>query len=154
MHRIAVGDTMYIRIACGLLVSMALLGGCATPPKATNFEKSKTYSISKDMIWEKLISFFTSNNIQIKTIEKDSGVIYAERANADQSFADCGQPGLAAEMARPATLNVFVRTTGDKTEVTVNTQFTSIRIFDGRTMTAPCHSTGLLERQLLSSLDG
>jgi hypothetical protein len=97
------------------------------------------------------LAFFTSNNIQIKTIEKDSGVIYAERARADPSMADCGQD-LAVELSRPANLNVFVKEASGGTQVTVNANFEVVRTFDNRTWNAPCHSTGLLEKQILSSI--
>lgn len=139
----------------GLVCAVALLSvlsSCATPPKVSQFEKSRTYALSKDVVWERLLGFFTANSIQIKTIEKDSGVIYAERAMADGSMVDCGQPGLAIEVGRPGSLNVFVRSVGSSTEVTVNTQFTSLRQFDAQTFTTPCHSTGALEKQILDSI--
>lgn len=129
-----------------------VLASCATPPKQTVFDKTRTFSLSKDATWERLLSFFTSNNIQIKTIEKDSGVIYAERAIADKSMADCGENALAMENGRPAAMNVFVRPVGDKTEVTVNTDFKVVRTFDGNTWSDQCHSTGVLERQVLNHI--
>ena len=137
-----------------VMLSAALAGAlslsaCATPPKKIAFEKSRSYSLSKDAAWERLLGFFTSNNIQIKTIEKDSGVIYAERTLSDASMADCGQNALAGEIGRPVTLNVFVRQVGEKTDVTVNTDFKVIRIFDGATWSDQCHSRGVLERSVL-----
>lgn len=133
--------------ACLLAVS------CATPPTQRSIENSRTFAVSKDQAWEALLSYFTSNNIQIKTIEKDSGVIYAERALSDASMADCGAVPLAQEMSRPASLNVFVRETGDGVQVTVNAQFEVTRMFDGTTWTDACFSTGLLERQLLTAVE-
>jgi len=130
----------------------AFIASCATPPKQTSFDNSQTYDLSKDRVWESLLSFFTSNNIQIKTIEKDSGVIYAERSSVDRSMADCGEVPLAAEIARSGTLNVFVRPVGARTQVTVNSEFKVIRMFDNQTFTAPCNSTGLLERSILESI--
>lgn len=134
-----------------LLGSLLAFAGCATPPKQTAFSNTQTYQSSKDQVWSDLLAFFTSNNIQIKTIEKESGVIYAERSRSDPSMADCGQD-LAVELSRPATLNVFVKPESKGTTVTVNATFEVIRSFDNRTWTAPCHSTGALERQILASI--
>ncbi len=131
--------------------AFAALAACATPPKQTAFSNSQVFQAGKDAVWSDLLAFFTSNNIQIKTIEKDSGVIYAERARADPSMADCGQD-LAVELSRPANLNVFVKEVSDGTQVTVNANFEAVRTFDNRTWNAPCHSTGLLEKQILSSI--
>lgn len=134
------------------LAAIVGLASCATPPTQRAVENARTFPISKDQAWEALLIYFTSNNIQIKTIEKDSGVIYAERSLSDASMADCGAVPIAMETGRPASLNVFVRETGAGTQVTVNAQFEVIRNFDGATWRDPCFSTGVLERQLLGAV--
>lgn len=48
-------------------------------PQNTDFTKEKMFSASFDNIWEGIISYFATNNISIKTLEKDSGIIVAER---------------------------------------------------------------------------
>lgn len=136
-----------------MTLSAATLTSCATPPKKVNFDNSRTYASSKDAVWEAVISFFTKNNIQIKTIEKDSGVLYAERSSVDESMADCGDFPLAPEIERSGTLNVFVRHLQSGTEVTVNTEFKDVRIFDNKTFTNSCNSTGLLEKNILDSIN-
>lgn len=134
-----------------ILLAAFATASCASPPKQTQFRNSQTYAMTKDEVWSRLLQFFTSNNIQIKTIEKDSGVIYAERAHADASMADCGQD-LAAELGRPANLNVFVKPLSSGTEVTVNASFEVVRTFDRTTWTAQCYSTGVLENLILNSV--
>jgi hypothetical protein len=143
------------RNAWALAGAMIALGAssCATPPKQHAFDKSRLYATGKDAVWEDVISFFTGNNIQIKTIEKDSGVIYAERSGVDGIMADCGEAPLATEISRTGTLNVFVRPVGGKTQVTVNAEFRILRMFDNQTFTGACHSTGVLERSILDSID-
>ncbi len=141
----------------GKLALMVLVGGvltsCATPPKPTQFEKSRTYALTKDQVWSNLLGYFTSNSIQIKTIEKASGVIYAERAVADPTMADCGSAPLSMEFGRPATLNVFVKPVDSgHTQVTVNASFEVVRNFENTTWKDQCLSTGVLERQILSSI--
>lgn len=135
--------------------AMIALAGCGTPPKDYTFEKTKTYAITKDQAWEQLLGYFTTNNIQIKTIEKDSGVIYAERALVDASIADCGQGGLAVDVARTGGLNVFVRAiSATQTQVSVNSDYKIMRNFDGQPVVSSCNSTGLLEGQILRSING
>jgi hypothetical protein len=136
----------------GLVLLMLPVATCATPPKQTAVDKSRTYAATKDAVWEDLLSFFTTNNIQIKTIEKVSGVIYAERSGVDRTMADCGEVPLATELSRAGTLNVFVRPLEGKTQVTVNVDFTVLRMFDNKSFTAPCYSTGALERLILDSI--
>lgn len=143
---------MKIKAVCAITALSFILAGCATPPKQVSFKNSETYNLSKDQAWERLLSFFTSNHVQIKTIEKDSGVIYAERSAIDASMADCGEAPLMAEIGRTGTLNVFVRPKDGQTEVTVNSEFKVIRMFDNQTFTVACFSTGVLETAILASI--
>jgi hypothetical protein len=133
----------------------ASLGGCATPPQQHSFDKSQTYPSNFDATWMHLVQYFTSNNIQVKTIEKASGVLYAEKSFVDYAnFADCGKPGIALVLGTVATLNVFVVSQqGTSTStVTVNTTFVQTRQFDTNIWTVPCVSTGELEQQIMHSL--
>ncbi|MBL8510370.1 MAG: hypothetical protein JNM52_01885, partial [Betaproteobacteria bacterium] len=72
----------------------ASLVGCASPPAVYNVEKTRPLTAPYDVAWDKLVAFFATNNLQIKNIAKDSGVIYAEMLRVDGRFADCGSPGL------------------------------------------------------------
>lgn len=132
----------------------ALLAACATPPEQHAFDKSRTFALSKDAVWDQLLNHFTSNNIQIKTIEKDSGVIYAETSLSDKSMSDCGVSALVHEQGRPASLNVFVRPIGKQTQVTVNAKFQVIRQYGSNIWRDECNSTGVLERQILGDITG
>jgi hypothetical protein len=145
---------MKIRIAAAAS-AMAIVASCATPPKTYTFDKTRTYPISKDEAWERLLGYFTTNNIQIKTIEKDSGVIYAERALVDASIADCGDGGLTVDVSRSGGLNVFVRAISpNETQVSVNSDYKITRTFDTQVIVTPCNSTGLIEGQILRSIQG
>jgi hypothetical protein len=137
----------------GVFFIAAGLAGCATEPQRTQFNNSAVIAKKKDVVWESLLDYFTRNNIQIKTIEKDSGVIYAERASFDPGMADCGEAPIALEMVRSASFNVFVRPQQGGTQVSVNTTFAIVRSFDNQSWKTECFSTGTLERAILSSLD-
>lgn len=127
--------------------------GCATAPETHTVNNTRTYQTSYDQVWEKLVAFFASHNIQIKNIAKDSGVIYAESTTFDDSFADCGKPGLFQVIGRRANFNVFVKRDNDKeTTVTVNTAFTETRQFESAIQNVQCNSRGALEAAVLTSV--
>jgi hypothetical protein len=91
----------------------------------------------------------------VKTIEKASGVVYAERLLLDIDYktaADCGSPGIMAIDTTTVGFNVFVVPDGQKTKVTVNTTYTQIRRFADNVTTVRCASTGGLERQILDEV--
>lgn len=129
-----------------------LLAGCATAPAHYTFYNSQTYMRSYDEIWEDLVYFFATSNIQIKNIAKDSGVIYAEASRYEDDFADCGSPGLSSVMGRALNLNVFVSRSGNAPKVYVNTKFLETRQFDRSVWTVECNSRGIVERTILDSL--
>lgn len=142
------------RLKQGFLgIALLTLWGCATPPVATQFDNTRVYAKSKDEVWTNLVAFFATQNIQIKTIEKDSGVIYAERAAFDQNLADCGVDYLYQDIAKIASFNVLVIPRSGKIGVTVTSDFKVSRLGPyNATKISPCESTGMLERQILNSI--
>lgn len=133
------------------------VAACTTPPAEYTFQKSRTYDKSKDAVWEKVVQYFTTQNIPLKTIEKDSGVVYAERiystGDALNGLVDCGDPGIAIVVRTTVAVNVFVRPLSkNKTEATVNTTYSQTRSFDNQLAEFPCNSTGGLEAQILAAL--
>lgn len=129
------------------------LAGCATMPVATDFDNSRSYSQSKDAVWTDLVTFFATNNIQIKTIEKVSGVIYAERGRFDDAIADCGEDPFYPEISRIASFNVLVLSQGAQTSVTVTSEYKANRLGPyNEPKTTQCLSTGVLERRILDAI--
>jgi len=129
-----------------------MLTSCSTTPATYNYDKNKSYSRTYDQVWEDVIGFFATRNIQIKTIEKDSVVIYAERNSFDETLADCGQAGIAHVVTRTVTLNVFVTRSENEPKVNVNTRFNETRQFDRSTWTVECNSKGVIEKAVLESI--
>jgi exosome complex RNA-binding protein Csl4 len=105
-----------------------------------------------DVVWADIVQLFTRNNIQIRNIAKDSGVIYAESSNFGPQVADCGQPGMFVPIARRGSMNVFVQRADDAQMVTVNTEFTETRQMAQTVIQFRCNSTGALERGVLGSI--
>jgi len=135
-----------------ILAAASALASCATAPANYSVNNSRSYDKGYDQVWEDLVSFFASNNIPIKNIAKDSGVIYAESTRFDDSYADCGKPGLMAVVGRKANFNVFVNRSGSTPAVSVNTEFTEFRRFDTAQTTVQCNSKGIIEARLLDSV--
>lgn len=143
----------------------ALLAGCAgpslQPPAASTTNHSETYAAEFDQVWESTVDWFATNNIPIKNIEKDSGIIGSEYSlGSNYSQVNCGafDPGsshVLYDQSVVANINVLVRESASGTSVQPNVfgngTFTLRDIWYGipTTMKADrCVSTGELERDL------
>lgn len=138
------------------VVFCLVLAGCSTAPQPRSITRAQTYAMPKDAVWQEVMAWFTSNQIQIKTIEKDSGVVYAERLyDLTSGQADCGEPGVDLPIERLGQFNVFVREAdANHTEVTVNANFIERRRdgWTGAYKTINCVSTGGVESSILGAI--
>lgn len=136
------------------IAPLVALAACqSAPARQAPITNSRTYEAPFDEVWSKAVAVLASRSIQIKTIEKDSGVIYAEPGKIGGSYIDCGQSGLAGIVGRTATLNLFIKPEGaGSTLATVNLTARETRQFDTSTWNVDCFSTGLLEAELLELL--
>ena len=145
------------------LTLMALaVASCVSTPDTPNVyvvANQRTYERPYDNVWRHLMGFFAEGRLQIKTVEKASGIVYAENLTyREDAFADCGDPGRAEDVVGgSAALNVFVeppRQGTTTTRVIVNTKFTQRREdHDLSRTTVDCNSTGVLENALLDHLE-
>ena len=147
----------FIKGLCAIVIALPV-AGCYTPPTQRDVEHSRAFSASYDVVWAGIIKQFSSSNIQIKTIEKASGIIYAERSILGlgyKEFADCGNPGLLAPGPVTASFNVFVqREEGDepRIRVTVNSSYSQMLRWENAVKYVDCVSTGALEAKILDSI--
>lgn len=147
-----------------------LLAGCAGPslktPSAYSTPPPTTYDASFDQVWESAVDWFAVNNIPIKNIEKDSGIIGSEYSlGSDYSQIDCGRMDtgnmfLLNDQKFVANINVLVRESDDGVLVKPNVfghgTFQLFDAWNGRPKTIEanrCVSTGNLERSLHSYLE-
>jgi hypothetical protein len=75
--------------ACLVSLVIFFLSSCnSVTPLKGNYPDSYTYSTaaSKDVTWDKLISFFTAKGITISTVDKPSGIITAVKYSFDSSY--------------------------------------------------------------------
>jgi len=84
------------------LILVLAVAGCGTAPKVHNFERFRSLQVSKDEAWLGVIDFFTSNSLQIKTIEKDSGIIYAESGSLIVDLPTVATPAWQSPFRTPA----------------------------------------------------
>lgn len=150
---------MTIKLGTAVAVVCLGLASCATAPALIPIETSRAIPLSKDEVWSNLVEHFATSNIAIKTIEKDSGIIYAERmfssVNDLREFADCGGATFMAPVGGAVDLNVFVRETPSGVNATVNARFRQTRAsIGGNVGVAECVSLGNLERGILNAAAG
>ena len=137
---------------------------CATTSIVVDpFDSSKTYMSDIDTQWKKLVRFFSTNQIGIGTLEKDSGIITVNNQNLAvnlvSEYCAIETPFLwtptGGSVVGSATL---VEEDEDFVTANVNMQFTaqfqSCDLY-GRCnyMNKPCQSNGNFEKALLSALD-
>lgn len=144
-----------------LVFACVLLAGCATSMGVYEFDNSRDFEASESEVWDAVMDYFTGNNIQIKTVERDSGIVYAERLYASQEelnlVADCGSNIFQASQLPSASFNVFVvdRNDNAETRVTVNTEFVDVYtdLWAGGTGRKRCNSRGVLEKAILDHIE-
>ncbi len=136
------------RFSSALLV-LAVVSGCATAPKATQFEKTTYLAHPFDAVWTAVISTFAEKTWAIDNLAKDSGLITTDwlalTYQDGRRFCDCGKDLMGTPRTGGSVkFNVFVQPSGDRTSVQVNCTFRSMKL-EGET---PCFSKGVLEAEL------
>lgn len=125
--------------------------GCAVPATQYNINRVWETNYDVDSLWNGVISFFAENNIPIKTLEKDSGIIISEwmaLASVDSQDLDCGQPGLAMAYEKYGKFTITIRPAGSQRQILINSQYQQRRVWDGRAFYATCYSRGALEQKI------
>ena len=130
-----------------------VLAACATQPTRHSDDMSVTLDQAYDEVWERLVAHLSGTDFRVKSIAKDSGVIFAERASFEDGLADCGSRGMASSSGRNVAFNVFVTESGGATRVQVNADFTEARYLEQSRWTTECRSTGELERSIIQAIE-
>jgi hypothetical protein len=136
------------------------IAGCAnapwiTPP-ASNYKVVNTGSYKEpyDTVWKNIVGYLAQNQMQLKNVAKDSGVIYAEAVTFDDDVADCGSDTTMKTKGRLAKINIFVNSVGKNRVVSVNTEFKESRQMMTASDTVTCNSKGVMESRILSAAAG
>jgi len=149
-----------------------LLGGCIAPPPAPQkplaVEHEHTYSESFDVIWAKLIRVLPANDINIKTVDKTSGLIYAEAETINPQLGDntksrayiravaaCKHLDYESNYSNlHHKFNITVSKSGSGTLVTLNIKYDQdVMNDDGqKSGDVPCGTTGVQEQAFFKLL--
>ncbi len=130
-------------------ILLLILAGCATRPAANGFDDTRSFDRGFDEVWDSLVQHLADTDFRVKSISRDSGVIYAERARFDDSLATCGTRGLASSSGREVEFNIFVTESRSMTQVKVAADFTESRYLEHSRWQHECSSTGALEASIL-----
>lgn len=151
-------------LTCCIVALTFWLTGCGAAPQYS-FDSSSIIEAPKDLVWEGVMQFFTSTKIQVKTVEKDSGIIYAEQESIltrgfgktfAGGFAECPGSGvLSVPYADHMEFNVFVVPYNNESQVTVNSTFkrTYKEVIGDDFTSKSCNPTGKFEETLLSYVE-
>jgi hypothetical protein len=138
--------------------------GSSVPPKKRNFQNSAIIKKPYDEVWGKVIRYFGTNHIPVKSMEKVSGFIAAESEMypMDTSYCDCGKMGFGNGVLlmenNKLSFNVIIeKQSENETAVTINANIqgyvAEIRNYDWHFMKwTLCYSTGMFEKILLDYL--
>lgn len=140
------------KLSC--LVSLAIIVSCGSyvPPAPPTPRPSTRVAASFDKTWAAVVDLFSERNIQIKTIDKASGVIAAEPQSApnlvSDSLADCGHSTTGRGYSpsngpASAVWNVLVRGDSASSTVRATVRFSFLSRLNGQTY--ECSSTGRWE---------
>ena len=144
-----------------LFIIFILLQGCATYIKPVEHKFDRTIEIDKsyDAAWIGIIKYFSSKNIPIKTIEKNSGIIVSDNLSIsllkDEQNFDCGKfskkDAIGNFYTGKASFNIFIEQLGlKKSKITINTVAEINHLQQGIGYTQfSCYSTGNFEKSLI-----
>jgi uncharacterized lipoprotein len=132
---------------------LLLVAGCATRPAAAPLDDVREFGRGYDAVWDNLVQHLAGTDFRIKSTDRASGVIYAERSSFDDALADCGTRGLASTSGRSVGFNVFVTEADGATRVQVNADFSESRYLERSRWETECQSTGVLEASILDALE-
>ena len=140
-----------------------LLAGCASQPvEIQPFDKSVTVEKSFDEGWSNLVRFLSTNDVNISTIEKDSGLISLRGENLTGSLIAeyCDTAGAAPFLyslnSGKATGSVTVVNDDGFATVNANIRFQATYVYGmsnpPQYTTKDCVSRGAFETALLGSI--
>ena len=145
-----------------VLFIAVFLGGCASAPviDIKPFDKSVSFEGDFDESWSKLVAFLSTNDVNIGTIEKDSGLITLSGDNLSAGvitqYCDATATFLMTMTGGTARGSILMTEESGFVTATVNVKFQGTS-YSGLTnpptySTRPCNSRGAFEASVLGSL--
>lgn len=150
-----------MRAATVIAITFVALAGCQSyePPATFTGEREGETARSYDEVWRDLTAWFANNNVPIKNLDKDSGLIATDYvASRGGEFVNCGTMSTYQRMQQVTiSLNVLLRNVDSggshvRANVFANAQIANVNPIDGRMIsfdTLRCESNGSLEESIL-----
>ncbi len=142
------------------IVSALAVAACATPAQTFQYDNTRMIKADFDEVWGRTINVLASNNLPIKTLEKDSGIIVAENelvsVRSMGESASCPTNFMVTPYGGVMNYNVFVRKVdAETTSVAVNTAYRmNYRDMNNAIVSEVCNSNGNVEKKLLNAISG
>jgi hypothetical protein len=156
------------RPACCALIAALSSAACQQPePPVFDVETTRVYAEDKRSVFDDIVAFLESRDVEVVDADVGSGTIRAERRDFDDAgWASCERRRVtdrtsnaprrirATPVERDLDLRIMLRETDAGTEVRLDPEFSEEQInpFTNLSFTAPCRSTGELEAELLGSI--
>jgi hypothetical protein len=137
------------------LLTLAIAACAPIPPVETpGIQRTRSFALAPDAAWARILEVMADKRIQLKAVDRESGVIYGEELiPRDPRLADCGRGRSWTALDQTAlTLNVFVRENGGGSKVTVNTSYKQMYSSGLDQRFVLCQSTGALEEEIFAAL--
>ncbi|WP_406852715.1 hypothetical protein WEU32_02225 [Brevundimonas sp. BH3] len=153
----------HIKKYIGITALAFTLTACASTPAPVieRFDTSRTYNMSRDQAWDRAVEWFAVQNIPIKAIEKESGIISGEAAyikTVQGQYAACETPTFYGLNGATARINILIRGNSNQATVQVNNTIVGEAIYSlsnpPQIQTVSCVSTGRLENSILNTIGG
>jgi hypothetical protein len=154
-------------VGLAMMVSFSLFGGCASfPPPEDDIPNSRTYGNSYNDVWDAVLGSLSEMNIQVKSMEKESGEIVAEDGTVelrqfelgryDSKYCFCGSPkqfNFLRELVGEYTISV-TRGTGVRVLVKIEASYRASQ-YSGESLVEwlPCPSKGIFEPIFLKHVE-
>jgi hypothetical protein len=155
------------RPACFALLALTL-AACQQPePPVYDVETTRVYAQDKRSVFEDIVAFLESQDVEVVGGDVESGTIHAQRRDfEDVGWADCERRRVtdrtsdvrrrirATPVGRYLDLRIMLQETDSGTEVRLDPEFSEEQInpFTNLSFIAPCRSKGALEAELLNSI--
>jgi hypothetical protein len=132
--------------------------GCATTSTVGNSVTSETVMSDFDETWAKVIRFFSTNQIGIGTLEKESGIVTIDGQNLAmdlmKKYCDTkpAVPFLWSPLYGTAKGSVTLIDEGDFVTANVNVSFNVTSAYGANRIVNSCTSSSVFEDSLLDTL--
>lgn len=115
-----------------IIILISVLAGCVqhgVKPSKSEVDNSRTFNADYDSVWSAIIASVAEANLNITTLEKESGLVAISNAGYGPDWAEEGTRGKTMGVphkvtVRKANFNILATKRGpNRTKVTINTKF-------------------------------